>query len=117
MILKFYELNKLNSKTNFILFHGKNSGLKEEETQKIKNRFYKKIINYDEKQIIEDKEKFFETILNKSLFDEGQTIIINRVSDKIFKVVEELEEKKINDIIFIFNAEIFRKKIKATYFF
>ena len=26
--------------------------------------------NYDEKQIIENKEKFFETVLNGSLFDE-----------------------------------------------
>ena len=117
MILKFYELDKLNFKNNLILFHGKNAGLKDEEIQKIKNKFHKKITNYDEKQIIENKEKFFETILNGSLFDEGQTIIINRVSDKIFKIVEELEEKEINDIIFIFNAEILEKKSKLRNFF
>ena len=115
MILKFYELDKLNFKNNLILFHGKNAGLKDEEIQKLK-KFHKKITNYDEKQIIEDKEKFFETIFNGSLFDEGQTIIINRVSDKIFKIVEELEEKEINDIIFIFNAEILEKKSKLRNF-
>ena len=117
MILKFYELDKLNFKNNLILFHGKNAGLKDEEIQKIKNKFHKKITNYDEKHIIENKEKFFETILNGSLFDEGQTIIINRVSDKIFKIVEELEEKEINDIIFIFNAEILEKKSRLRNFF
>ena len=94
MILKFYELDKLNFKNNLILFHGKNAGLKDEEIQKIKNKFHKKITNYDEKHIIENKEKFFETILNGSLFDEGQTI--NKQSfDKIFKIVEELEEKEL----------------------
>ena len=31
MILKFYELDKLNFKNNLILFHGKNAGLKDEE--------------------------------------------------------------------------------------
>jgi len=117
MILKFYELDKLNFQNNLILFHGKNAGLKDEEIQKIKNKFHKKITNYDEKQIIEDKEKFFETIFNGSLFDEGQIIIINRVSDKIFKIVEELNEKEINDIIFIFNAEILEKKSKLRNFF
>ena len=87
-----FELDKLNSNNQFILFHGKNSGLNQ-EIDKIKNKFQFKINNYDEKQIIEDKEKFFETIFNGSLFDEGKTIVINRASDKIFNIIEELSEK------------------------
>ena len=36
MIIKFFELNKLNiDKTNFILFYGKNEGLKLETIKKI----------------------------------------------------------------------------------
>ena len=117
MILKYFELDKLNSNNQFILFHGKNSGLKNQEIDKIKNKFQFKINNYDEKQIIEDKEKFFETIFNGSLFDEGKTIVINRASDKIFNIIEELSEKKINDINFIFNAELLDKKSKLRNFF
>ena len=118
MILKYYELNKINSNNHFILFHGKNSGLKNEEIQKINNKFKTKIINYDEKQIIEDKEKFFETIFNGSLFDEGKIIIINRASDKILNTVEELDERQIiEDVYFIFNAEILDKKSKLRSFF
>ncbi len=118
MILKYYELNKINSNNHFILFHGKNSGLKNEEIQKINNKFKTKIINYDEKQILEDKEKFFETILNGSLFDESKTIIINKASDKILNIIEELDEKQIiEDIYLILNAEILDKKSKLRNFF
>jgi len=118
MILKYYELNKINSNNHFILFHGKNSGLKNEEIQKINNKFKTKIINYDEKQILDDKEKFFETILNGSLFDESKTIIINKASDKILNIIEELDEKQIiKDIYLILNAEILDKKSKLRNFF
>lgn len=112
MILKYYELHKINSDNNFILLHGNNTGLKLEEIQKLKNKFKKKITNYDEKQIIDDKENFFETIFNGSLFDQGKIIIINRASDKIYSVIEELDEKKISDINFILNADILDKKSK-----
>ena len=40
MILKYFELNKLNFEiTNFLLFHGKNEGYKNEEIRKITNKF------------------------------------------------------------------------------
>jgi len=117
MILKYYELNKIKLDNNFILFHGKNPGLKIEEIHKINNKFKSKITNYDEKQILENKEEFFETILNRSLFDEKKTIIINRVSDKFYSIAQELNEKEISDILFILNAEILDKKSKLRNFF
>ena len=117
MILKYYELNKIKIDNNFILFHGKNSGLKIEEIQKIYNKFKSTITNYDEKQILENKEDFFEAVLNRSLFDERKTIIINRVSDKFYNIIQELDDKEINDILFIFNADILDKKSKLRNFF
>jgi len=117
MILKYYELNKINSNNRFILFHGNNAGLKIEEIQKINNKFKSKISNYDEKQIIDDKEKFLENILTGSLFDESKIIIINRASDKILNIIEELNEKKIDDVVFIINAEILGKKSKLRNYF
>ena len=117
MILKFYELEKIKIENHYILFHGNNSGLKFEEIQKFKNKFKKKITNYDEKQIIDDKENFFASVLNRSLFDDDKLIIINRASDKILSIIEELDEKEINDINLILNSEILDKKSKLRSFF
>ena len=118
MILKYFELNKLNLKnTNFILLHGKNEGYKEEEIIKITNKFNIKAKNYDEKQVIDNTEEFFANNLNKSLFDSDKIIIINRCTDKITKIVEELIDRNISDIIFILNSDALDKKSKLRNFF
>ena len=118
MILKYFELDKLKPRiTNFILFHGKNEGYKNDEIKKITKRLNKKIAIYDEKQIIDNTEEFFETNLNKSLFDSDKIIIINRCTDKIIKIIEELIDRNINDIIFILNSEALEKKSKLRNYF
>ena len=80
MIIKYSELNRIDSKIyNFVLLHGKNEGLKNEKISefilKSKNS---KIFKYDEKEIMENSESFYDNILNGSLFDSGKLIIINR---------------------------------------
>ena len=118
MILKYFELSKLNFNiTNFLLFHGKNEGYKNEEIEKITKRLKRTIVNYDEKQIIENTDEFFENNLNKSLFDDEKIISINRCTDKIIKVIEELIDKKVNDTIFILNTDSLEKKSKLRNFF
>ena len=118
MILKYYEIDKINfNKINFLLLHGKNEGYKNEEIEKITKRLKRTIVNYDEKQIIENTDEFFENNLNKSLFDDEKIILINRCSDKIIKVIEELIDKKVNDTIFILNTESLEKKSKLRNFF
>ena len=118
MILKYFELNKLNLKiTNFVLFHGKNDGYKNEEINKITNKFNIKVKNYDEKQVIDNSEEFFVNNLNKSLFDSEKIIIINRCTDKIIKIIEELIDRNINDVIIIFNSDALEKKSKLRNFF
>ena len=118
MILKYFELNKLNfNVANFLLFHGKNEGYKNEEIKKITKKLKKTIVNYDEKQIIENTDEFFENNLNKSFFDDEKIISINRCTDKIIKVIEELIDKKVNDTIFILNTESLEKKSKLRNFF
>ena len=92
MILKSFELNKLKLKTyKFYLFYGDNEGLKEET---IKNLFEKnyleKIHRYDEKEILDNIGNFFDSVLTKSFFDNEKLIIINRTTDKIKVVIEEL---------------------------
>ena len=118
MILKYFELNKLNfNVVNFLLFHGKNEGYKNEEIKKITKILKRTIVNYDEKQIIENIDEFFENNLNKSFFDDEKIISINRCTDKIIKVIEELIDKKVNDTIFILNTDSLEKKSKLRNFF
>ncbi len=117
MILKSYEIKKINlQKDNFILFHGKNEGYKNEAINfliKDKNT----ISNYEEKEILENKEKFIESILSKSLFESEKIIIIKRASDKILGIINEINEKNIDDLFIIINAENLEKKSKLRSLF
>jgi DNA polymerase-3 subunit delta len=117
MIIKSYELNKINlKKKKFILFYGKNEGLKNESTNNLlKNK--ETISKYEEKEILENTNIFFENIFSKSLFENEKIIIIKRVTDKILKVIEEIEEKNIEDVQIILNADILEKKSKLRSFF
>ena len=118
MILKFFELNKLNNqKQNFILFHGRNDGLKSEEIIKLKLKINREITYYEEKQILENKQNFLNQILNKSLFEKGKFIVINRASDKIRSIVEELLEKNTEETFIVINTEPLDKKSKLRNLF
>jgi len=69
MILKNYEINKINLKRNkIILFYGENEGFKNE---KIMSLFGKnnEISIYDEKEILDNSQVFLENIQSKSLFE------------------------------------------------
>ena len=65
MILKSYEIKKINKNNNpLILFYGKNEGLKNEAFDiliKDKNN----ILNYEEKEILDNENNFIENILSK----------------------------------------------------
>ena len=107
MLVKSFELNKLQlNNYNFYLFYGDNEGLKEEIINDLfKKNYLNKIYNYDEKEILEKKNDFFNTVLTKSFFDDKKLIIINRSTDKIGEVIKELIEKKTPDIQFILNSK------------
>ena len=117
MIIKSYEINKINiKKTPYILLYGKNERLKKETTDnllKAKNN----ILNYEEKEILDNSSLFLENILSKSLFETEKIIIIKRSTDKIFKIINEILDKKLDDLIFIFNADSLEKKSKLRSFF
>ena len=112
MIIKSFELNKLKlNNYNFYLFYGDNEGLKEEVINNLFEKNYlNKIYRYEEKEILEKINNFFNTTLTKSFFDNEKLIIINRATDKIREIVEELIEKKPQDIQFILNSKILEKK-------
>ena len=117
MIVKTFELHKINDNQIFFLLYGKNDGLKVECINEIlkKNNF--NINNYDEKQIKDQIELFYENILSESLFESNKIIIINRASDKICEIVEDLINRAISNIKIIINADILDTKSKLRSIF
>ena len=117
MILKTFELNKISDNTNFYLIYGKNEGLKIECIDKILNKNTGKVFNYDEKKIKEEIETFYENILSNSLFESNKVIIINRASDKICEIIEDLIDRNLSNIKIIINAVILEKRSKLRSLF
>ncbi len=119
MIIKSYELEKLNLKNhNFYLFYGDNEGLKEETIKKLfEKNFLDKIYRYEEKEILDNKNDFINNILTKSFFDNEKLIIINRATDKVKIIIEELIERDPQDIQFILNSKNLEKKSSLRKFF
>ena len=117
MIIKSFEIDKINlNLNNLFLFYGKNEGFKNEVTKNIlKNK--SNIINYEEKEVLENEDNFIENLLTKSLFDKEKILIIKRVTDKILKVLEKITEKNIEDIKIVLNADVLEKKSKLRSFF
>ena len=117
MILKSFEINKVNLKIHkFLLFYGKNDGYKNEEINKIKEKF-NTIEKFEEKKVLDDTENFYKQITTGSLFDKEKLIIINQTTDKIINIIKDLLEKNIDDITIILNSEILEKKSKLRNLF
>ena len=116
MILKNYEINKIQNINHFILFYGKNEGLKNEALNiLIKNK--NNISNYDEKEILDNENNFIESILSKSLFELEKIVVIKRATDKILNILQTLQLKKLDEVIIILNSENLDKKSKLRIFF
>ncbi|MDB0038744.1 DNA polymerase III subunit delta [Candidatus Pelagibacter sp.] len=117
MIIKSFEINKINFDQNkLVLFYGKNEGFKNEATNYlIKDK--DEITKYEEKEVLENINDFIESILSKSLFENEKIIIIKRVTDKILKIIDEIDSKNIEDIKIILNADNLEKKSKLRSLF
>ena len=119
MIIKHFELNKIFlEKYNCFLFHGENEGLK---TELIKDNFelnFKdKIYRYDEKEILNNKENFFNSIFTKSFFENQKLVIIERATDKVKDILEEIIEKQVKDLTIILNSNTLEKRSKLRVLF
>lgn len=119
MIVKSFELKKINiQKYNFYLFYGENDGLKKEIIQSNFEKYFKgKIHNYEENSILNNEKDFFDKILTKSFFDNEKLIIISGISNKIFNIIEQIVEKKIQDTFLILLADKLEKKAKLRNLF
>ena len=118
MIIKSYEINKINlKKNNVYLLYGENEGFKNKVIDDTFKKFSNNIYKYDEKEILNNKENFFNKILSKSFFETEKLIIILRSTDKIVNIIEEIIEKNIEDTKIILLANILEKKSKLRMLF
>lgn len=119
MIIKTFELNKLKkSSFNLFLLYGKNEGLQNEIIRDhFTSKFEGEIIKYEENEFISNVQIILGEIMNRSLFEEKKIIIISRASDKILRTIEEVKEKKLQDIVLILKAQSLDKKSKLRILF
>jgi len=117
MIIKSYEIGKINLKNNkLILLYGKNEGLKNETIKRLIQND-NQVFSYDEKEILDNENNFVENISSKSLFEQEKFILIKRTTDKILKIIESLNSKNFEDTIIILNSDNLEKKSKLRSFF
>ena len=119
MIIKHFQLEKSKlDDYNFFLLYGKNDGLQKEIIEKIFTKNFKGEINrYEENDVLKNNENIIEEILNESLFSSEKILIISRATDKIVKVIEDLLEKKINNIKIIIKSGVLEKRSKLRALF
>jgi DNA polymerase-3 subunit delta len=119
MIFKAYELEKVNLKEiKYFLLYGENQGHKSEIIEKkFKSNFPESFNSYEEKEILDNRENFFNEILTKSFFEKEKLIIINRSTDKLKDLIEEIIERKLDDLTFVLNSNMLEKKSKLRSFF
>jgi len=123
MIIKSYEIqnNKLD-KHNIYLFYGKNKGLKKDLSKyslqiKEENSIQFKKFKFEEEEILKNENNFYNLIFSGSLFDSKKAIFINRVSDKIYNLIEDILQKDISETIIFLEAEALDKKSKIRNLF
>ena len=119
MIIKSFEIVKIDLKKNsFFLFYGENEGHKNQVIEeKFKKFFTDNKYIYDESEIIKNEENFFNKVLSKSFFENEKLILVNRATDKIKELVEEIIEKNVDGVILILNSNTLEKKSKLRSLF
>ena len=117
MNLKNYEINKINLKNNkIILMYGKNEGLKNNFRKKLISD-HKNILSYDQNDILDNENIFFENLLSKSLFETEKIIVIKRANDKLVKTIDKISEENLNEITIIIDSDNLEKRSKLRTLF
>lgn len=125
MIIKSYEILKNPSKFinfNLFLLYGENDGLRKDIKTLIKDTIAKsdtnlELLSTEEKSIIDDEEKFYNSIYSGSLFYNKKIITINNGTDKIVEQISSIIEKKLENTFIIIFSDILEKKSKLRKLF
>ena len=119
MIIKSFELEKLASLNFSIhLLYGNNEGIKQDIINNIYTKNFKgEVLKYDEQDILNNKDEFISSLLNKSLFETEKLIIISRGTDKLTTIVDEVLEIKEIEAKIIIKSSNLEKKSKLRNLF
>ena len=118
MICKHFEIKNFSKKTSFFLLYGENIGLIEDTiNENLKPIFSKNVYNYDELELLNNRKELHEKVFNKSFFENDKLIIINRTTDKILSLIEEISIENTDEIKIILKSGILDKKSKIRNFF
>ena len=119
MIVKHFEFGKINFLNNHIfLLYGENEGLKNEVVKKnLENKFLEATYKYDESEILKNKEEFFMNLYSQSFFENKKLIIISRVTEKIKDIIEDMDEKKLIDVVIVLLSGTLDRKSKIRQLF
>ena len=119
MIIKSFELEKLASLNFSIhLLYGNNEGIKQDIINNIYTKNFKgEVLKYDEQDILNNKDEFISSLLNKSLFETEKLIIISRCTDKLTTIVDEVLEIKEIEAKIIIKSSNLEKKSKLRNLF
>tara|TARA_B100001758_G_scaffold143301_1_gene123404 strand:+ start:691 stop:1674 length:984 start_codon:yes stop_codon:yes gene_type:complete len=119
MIVKAYDLQKFEKKNKKIfLFYGENEGYKNYLIKEVFiDNFKGEIKRFEENEVLNNFEEFISSLINKSFFEQSKLIIISRASEKIMKLIDDLIDRGINDVIIVINAGILDKKSKLRSIF
>ena len=119
MIIKPHEIEKLNlTKNKFFLFYGENQGYKNQIIDSnFKKIFLKNTYIFEEAEILVNVDSFFDKILSQSFFEKEKLFIINRATDKIKTILEEVIDKDIEDLVIVLNSNSLEKKSKIRSLF
>jgi len=118
MISKFYEISRFKEKVNFYLFYGVNEGQKLDTIKSSFGNFTKEnTYKYNERDIIQNNQLFFEKIYSKSFFEKEKLILVSDVTDKILDLIKEIINTDTLEIKIILLAKKLEKKSKIRNFF
>ncbi len=117
MIVKSFEIKKHIDKKLYLIY-GENQGLIEDIISEINKNFSKEsIINYNEKEVLNNIEPFYNSLFSHSFFENEKLIIINDITDKFYNKIQEILQKKINDITLILISKSLDKRSKIRSLF
>ncbi len=104
-------------KNNLILFYGENYGLINLFKYKIAQKFKgSQMVKFDQDEIVNNSNNFFNEINNRSMFDNFKVIFITNSNDKLLKIIKQVLPVENDNKFFLF-GNILDKRSNLRKFF
>ena len=119
MILKSYEINKIDLKKHKIfLFYGENKALIKEAVDEILLKSNcENIFKYAENEILSNLEIFYNQVFTSSFFESKKILIVSQITNKFEAAINSILGRTNEDTAIILVADILEKKSKIRSLF